>query len=80
MNLRNAAATFGTESKQYQAIHHTVYCHLHQMQASGQKTNITAAKATHSADADGLAAAFEQLDLELKAESNPTSAGDAMQG
>lgn len=78
MNLRNAAATFGTQSKQYQAIHDTVYAHLHQMQASGQKTDITGAKASQKDDGDGLAAVFEKLDLELKSQSN-SAAVDTME-
>jgi len=65
MNLRNAAATFGTQSKQYQSIHETVYGHLRQMQTSGQKTDLTGAKEEQK-EVAGLEAAFEKLDLALK--------------
>jgi len=65
MNLRNAAATFGTESKHYQSIHETVHLHLRQMQASGQKTDLTGAKVDQK-EVLGLEAAFQKLDLDLK--------------
>ncbi|KAF1347118.1 hypothetical protein BDV97DRAFT_400987 [Delphinella strobiligena] len=66
VNLRNTAASFGAESKQYQSISDLVHGHLRNMQASGQKTDLTGAKQAQKDDAAGLAAAFEKLDLELK--------------
>ena len=76
VNLRNAAESFGTESKQYQGVHDTVYGHLRQMQASGQKTDLTGTK-TIQKDTSGLADAFEKLDLELKGKSGES--GEAME-
>lgn len=65
VNLRNAAATFGTDSQQYQTIHDMVYGHLRQMQLSGQKTDLTGTRQAQK-DTSDLAAAFEKLDIELK--------------
>ncbi|KAK8219299.1 hypothetical protein M8818_001033 [Zalaria obscura] len=61
INLRNAAATFGSDSAQYQTIQGTVYEHLRSMQDAGQKTNVTDAK--RLADQTGLAADLAKLGL-----------------
>lgn len=74
VNLRNAAASFGTESEQYQSIHGMVYGHLRKMQLEGQKTDLTGARESHR-DANDLSAAFEKLDLQLRTNDR----GDAME-
>lgn len=48
------------------------------MKAAGKKTDITGAKESQKEDTSGLAAAFNKLDIELKAQSNGTAA-DAME-
>lgn len=78
VNLRNAAASFGTESIQYQRIHKTVYDHLRQMQSSGLKTDLTGAKEAQK-DPTGLAAAFEKLDIQLKTHETRLQSGDKME-
>ncbi|KAK4998493.1 hypothetical protein LTR66_002280 [Elasticomyces elasticus] len=45
-NQRNAAATFGEDSLQYQSIHSTVCEHLLSMQKAGRKTKSSEARKT----------------------------------
>jgi hypothetical protein len=66
VNLRNAAASWGTESKQYKEVHKMVYAHLAEMQAQGHKTDLSGLRAQQLEEADSLSAAFQKLDLELK--------------
>ena len=75
VNLRNAAASWGTESKQYKEVHKMVYAHLAEMQAQGLKTDLSGVRAQQLEEADSLSAAFQKLDLELKSQ----EAGDKMQ-
>ncbi|KAH0340746.1 hypothetical protein KCU81_g6636, partial [Aureobasidium melanogenum] len=75
VNLRNAAASWGTESKQYKEVHKMVYDHLREMQAQGKKTDLTGVRQQQFEEADSLSAAFQKLDLELR-EQEP---GDKMQ-
>ncbi|GAB7346835.1 hypothetical protein MBLNU459_g1924t1 [Dothideomycetes sp. NU459] len=62
-SLRNAAATFGPDSTQHQDIQASVYQHLRQMQATGQTTNITDARAIHQSNSNELASAFAKITL-----------------
>jgi hypothetical protein len=66
VNLRNAAASWGTESKQYKEVHKMVYAHLAEMQAQGHKTDLSGVRVQQLEEADSLSAAFQKLDLELK--------------
>ncbi|KAG9672888.1 hypothetical protein KCU99_g4623, partial [Aureobasidium melanogenum] len=79
VNLRNAAASWGTESAQYKEVHKMVYAHLREMQAQGKKTDLSGAKTRQAqqveAEADSLSAAFQKLDLELRDQ----EAGDKME-
>jgi hypothetical protein len=43
-----------------------VYAHLAEMQAQGQKTDLSGVRAQQLEEADSLSAAFQKLDLELK--------------
>jgi hypothetical protein len=66
INLRNAATSWGTQSKQYKEVQKMVYAHLAEMQAQGLKTDLSGVRAQQLEEADSLSAAFEKLDLELK--------------
>ncbi|THW72561.1 hypothetical protein D6D19_06406 [Aureobasidium pullulans] len=65
-NLRNAATSWGTESKQYKEIQKMVQDLLREMQDAGEKTNLSGLKQKQLQEADDLSAAFEKLDLQLK--------------
>ncbi|THW95743.1 hypothetical protein D6D15_01230 [Aureobasidium pullulans] len=66
VNLRNAATSWGTESKQYREIQKMVQDLLREMQDAGEKTNLSGLKQKQLQEADDLSAAFEKLDLQLK--------------
>ncbi|THW27524.1 hypothetical protein D6D23_02755, partial [Aureobasidium pullulans] len=66
VNLRNAATSWGTESKQYKEIQKMVQDLLREMQDAGEKTNLSGLKQKQLQEADDLSAAFEKLDLQLK--------------
>ncbi|THW49644.1 hypothetical protein D6D21_02291 [Aureobasidium pullulans] len=66
VNLRNAATSWGTESKQYKEIQKMVQDLLREMQDAGEKRNLSGLKQKQLQEADDLSAAFEKLDLQLK--------------
>lgn len=79
INLRNAASSWGTSSKQYKEVHNMVYAHLAEMQAQGLKTDLSGVRAQQLQEADDLSAAFQKLDLELKTQEAEAEAGEKME-